>query len=115
MSADAKLDRAIALARKLAQDPRAAGSTMTVACGWDGGKPTCLHGALDFHVDAGTPAAAWLEEVLPVPALGAQRMVYVSESSGCRMDWRRGEVEGVAVAVYVSAPVVKEAPCAPAA
>lgn len=111
--ADTRLDRAIALARKLAQDPRAVGTYITVACVWESGKPNMLHGRLAAHAMIGSPAARWLEEVLPC----------APHRAPCE-HWY-GEVEGVPFGVYLESVAVtnaltsvlaqEAAPCAPAA
>ena len=108
MSADDRLDAAIALARKLAQDPRCEGSDIAVDASWESGRPSCLNGKLSIHVDEGTPAEAWAALVAPAPV---RPLAYTHEGRATRC-WRV-EVDGVEVSVYVHGP--KEAPCAPAA
>ncbi len=104
-AADARLDAAIALARRLVQEPRVAGSEIQVSTSWSDGAPTCVHGDLNIHARAGTPAAEWvgtLGEALP-----HSRTSYPCQ--GRQMHSWRVEVDGVVVRIYLSSPLTQEA------
>jgi len=104
-AADARLDAAIALARRLAQAPDAQGAQITVSAAWFNGLPDALHGDLSIHVEAGTPAAFWA-----TGRVYADPEAYVSfERGGRRVVSWRAEVEGVRVSVYCASPITQEA------
>jgi hypothetical protein len=101
-SDDTRLDRALSLARKLIADPRAKDARISVACAWESGRPTILHGELSVHVEAETPAARWLAEI--APAERHSRMAYACNDRA--IDSWRGEIGGVVVSAYVEGPLV---------
>lgn len=102
--ADTRLDAAIALARRLAQDPGADGAVITVSCAWSNGRPDSLHGALSIHTGASTPAAKWAAGLSPDHR---EPLRYVSVDH--MVDSWRCEVDGVEVGVYLASPIVNEA------
>lgn len=105
MTADARLDAAIALARRLATAPGAQGARIAVSAAWDSGVPDALHGDVSIHVDAATPASLWAVEIVP-----AEPEAYAMFTCEGRMivSWR-AEIEGARVTVYCASPLPETA------